>query len=133
MPAAAGVSARPAAAANCPIISGYVYYDVNNNGLRDAGEPPIPGRLESSCARRTGRSRAVTYTDGSGFYSFTTDASANTPQLTVTHSATFPQAVTDWTVQRTIPRFDTTLGTLKAVELHGQASITERDQGGRAG
>lgn len=123
VPAAAGVSARPAAAANCPIISGYVYYDVNNNGLRDAGEPPIPGS-SIELRKANGQVAGFTYTDGSGFYSFTTDASANTPQLTVTHSATFPQAVTDWTVQRSIPRFDTTLGTLKAVELHGQASIT---------
>ncbi|HMS59413.1 MAG TPA: choice-of-anchor E domain-containing protein [Tepidiformaceae bacterium] len=121
--AVAGGMPRTAEAANCPIISGYVYYDVNNNGIKDGGEPPIPGS-SIELRKSNGQVAGFTYTDGSGFYSFTTDASANTPQLSVTHTATFPTAVTDWTVSKSIPRFDTTLGTLKAVELRGSATIT---------
>ena len=34
---------RAAIAQSCPVISGYVYYDINNNGILEAGEPPIAG------------------------------------------------------------------------------------------
>ncbi|MDX1948357.1 MAG: SdrD B-like domain-containing protein [Pirellulaceae bacterium] len=52
------------------MVSGYVYYDPNDNGLKEAGEAPIPGTtiilLDAS-----GTQLAQTTTDATGFYKFT--------------------------------------------------------------
>jgi serine-aspartate repeat-containing protein C/D/E len=50
-------------------VAGFVYHDVNNNGVRDSGESPIPGTtvilLDAS-----GTQVASTTTDSTGFYKF---------------------------------------------------------------
>ncbi len=51
-------------------ISGYVYVDTNNNGIRDAGEAPIAGvtlTLKDENGQPTG---ATTVTDANGYYQF---------------------------------------------------------------
>ncbi len=55
-------------------LSGYVYVDSNNNGTKDAGEPPIAGVTVVLTGTPTGGSPVTitTTTDGLGFYSFTT-------------------------------------------------------------
>ena len=55
-------------------LSGYVYVDSNNNGTKDAGEPPIAGVTVVLTGTPTGGSSVTisTTTDGLGFYSFTT-------------------------------------------------------------
>jgi protocatechuate 3,4-dioxygenase beta subunit len=53
-------------------ISGHVYFDANNNGIRDAGEAPLTGvtvKLLDSNGNATG---ATTTTDSTGYYQFTT-------------------------------------------------------------
>src|SRR5260370_38380032 len=53
----------------CGIISGFVYYDVNNNGIMDPGEIGLAnnqGQLKDT----TGNVVATTGTESQGFYKF---------------------------------------------------------------
>ena len=52
------------------LVSGYVYYDPNNNGLKEAGEAPIPGTTVI-LFDAGGTQLAQTTTDATGFYKFT--------------------------------------------------------------
>ena len=68
----ASVVATPASAQDlqCPsggTISGFVWNDVNNNGIQDPGEPAIAGAVVSL-------GDATTATDANGFYTFRFDA-----------------------------------------------------------
>ncbi len=118
-----GSATPPAGAAGCPVISGYVYVDSNNNGLFDSGEPVIPG---SPIELRNGAGTVVgsTTTNSSGFYQFANDSAARPPEESVVHTISFPTATTDWSVTRSLPQFDPALGTLTAVDLAGSATIT---------
>lgn len=51
-------------------VSGHVYHDQNNNGIRDASETPIPGTTVA-LIDANGTQIATTTTDNSGFYKFT--------------------------------------------------------------
>jgi hypothetical protein len=56
--------AGPAAAITPPdVVSGYLYRDLDNDGVRDAGEPPVPNVVIRS-------GRMSTITDGTGYYEF---------------------------------------------------------------
>src|SRR5258707_1310569 len=62
-------------------ISGFVFNDVNHNGLFDAGEPVIansPVRLVDA----TGALVATTTTDANGYYKFDHDPRVNTTPST---------------------------------------------------
>ena len=71
----ASVAVSPASAqgTSCPsggaVISGFVWNDVNNNGIQDAGEPGIAGVSVSLGTQ-------ITATDVNGFYSFNYDGTA---------------------------------------------------------
>ncbi len=53
-------------------LSGYVYLDSNNNGSKDAGEPPIAGvTVTLTGTDDNGSVSQTTTTDANGFYSFT--------------------------------------------------------------
>jgi hypothetical protein len=120
---APGPQARPALAGACPVISGYVYYDANNNGIMDPGEPPIAGspiELRDSA----GVVVAATSTVADGSYAFANDTSPSVPTLTVSHTAVFPNSTTDWSVTKSVPRFDPALGLLRSVELSTSGTIT---------
>jgi hypothetical protein len=49
----------------CTSSSGFVYEDLNKNGLRDNGEPGIPGVI-----MRAQKSKQTTHTDDNGYYIF---------------------------------------------------------------
>ncbi len=53
-------------------VSGYVYIDLNNNGTRDPGEPPVPGTTVTLTGSNDlgGFAPLVVQTDGNGFYQF---------------------------------------------------------------
>lgn len=125
IPLAALPAAAPqqAVAQQCPVVSGYVYWDVNNNGLRGNGEPGIPGsKIE---LRHAGGALAgSTTTDENGYYQFTTDANQQPALQTVTHTANFPSTVTDWTQNASVPQFNPAAGQLRSVEIRASASIT---------
>lgn len=51
-------------------LSGYVYHDQDNDGLKELGEPPIPGTVVE-LYDEFGNKVAETVTDGTGYYVFT--------------------------------------------------------------
>lgn len=129
--ATAGFHAAPGAAdaqqlayaRTCPTISGFVYHDINDNGLYDPGEKPIPG---NPIELRAGSGKVVgtAVTDGNGYYEFFFDATVKAPEASIAHSVTFPVATTDWTLTQSLPRFDPDTGVLVAVDIENDAEIT---------
>lgn len=112
----------PAGAQACPVISGFVYYDVNDNGIKEPGEPPIAGtpiELRNEAGAIVG---AVT-TAADGSYAFQNDGSPGLPSLVETQKVTFAKAVTDWTAAKTLPQFDPSKGALKSVKVTAAATI----------
>jgi uncharacterized repeat protein (TIGR01451 family) len=109
---------------SCAVISGHVYYDANNNGLRDPGELPIannPIELVNAGGVVVGQ----TTTDQNGFYQFTTDSTISTAtQATPAFTLTFPNKKTNQTQTGVLPQFDSSLGTLTSVDLIINGQIT---------
>ena len=104
-------------------ISGYVYYDANNNGAFDPGETPIANstiQLENSSGTIIGN----TTTDANGFYQFTTDQSNLTQDATLTKTVTFPSTQTNFNLSGVLDQFDPSLGVLQSVEIQHAGSIT---------
>ncbi len=107
----------------CNTISGFVYHDANNNGRFDPGEAPLANTaLELRNAQNVVVATAVT--NAQGFYQFERDATISTAARTVSHSVTFPATPTDWDLSRTVARFNPALGTLTAVDVVYNGSIT---------
>ena len=63
-------------------ISGFVYQDTNNNGVKDAGEPGISGVTVTL----SGDEDAVTTTDANGSYTFVLNLSNEGCEYTVTET-----------------------------------------------
>jgi hypothetical protein len=107
----------------CPVISGYVYHDANNNGLYDPGETPIANStIELHDASNQLVNTAIT--DSNGFYSFQTDSRIDQTPATKTYTVSFPDKPTDWKDTETLPQFDPSLGTLTSVEIQVQDPMT---------
>lgn len=108
----------------CNVISGYVYHDVNNNGLFDQGETPIAGStlyLKNS----SGVTVATATTDAQGKYEFTHDASIpQTPLTTPPQTITYAQDFTNYSKQGQVQQFNPALGELKSVTIRLQGSVT---------
>ncbi len=100
----------------CNAISGYVYVDLDDNGLRSV-EPPIPGSVIGLYRQPTNTLVVSATTDASGFYSFTLDSSISTAPAVLEYAAHLPLTTTDWTKTFDIPQFDPFLGTLTRVTL----------------
>jgi protocatechuate 3,4-dioxygenase beta subunit len=105
------------------VISGFVYADVNNNGIYDVGEKPI---ANSSIQLQNSQGVAIgqTVTDANGFYQFTTDSTISTLPAILAKSATIPTTATDWTQSLTIPQFDPALGTLTSIDVVNAGTFT---------
>src|SRR5947209_8338109 len=54
---------------SCATISGFVYYDINNNGIMDAGEIGL-ANSQVQLKDSTGAVVATTVSDSQGFYKF---------------------------------------------------------------
>jgi hypothetical protein len=109
---------------SCSIISGYVYYDANNNGLMDNGEMPLantPIELLNN-ANNTVIDTAVT--DANGYYQFDKDETVGTSIQSVTKTLTFPAGQTDFSQSGLVDQFDPSLGTLVSVSITNAGSIT---------
>lgn len=108
---------------NCSTISGYVYYDLNDNGVMDAGEQP----LANSQIQLLNAAHAVVgtaTTDAQGFYQFSTDATIDTsPRITQAASYVFGTAKTNQVQNGTLPKFDSSLGTLTEVDISFSGQI----------
>jgi hypothetical protein len=104
------------------VISGYVYDDANQNGVRDAGERPIAGTsLTLLNAGRVAINSAVT--DASGYYQFTRDATVDTSPRQVSQTMTFANGRTTWSQTASVNKFDSRLGTLTGVEIINSGSF----------
>jgi hypothetical protein len=92
-------------------ISGFVFNDLNNNGLRDPGEAPL---ANSSVELRNASGQVVgqTITDMNGYYEFDRDQTVSQNPLTLTHILTFAAAPTDFEIDALLAQFDPNMGTL---------------------
>lgn len=115
----APVSAQQA----CATINGSVYHDLNDNGIRQPGEPSI-GNVPMELRRADGTSVATTTAAADGSYAFSVVSGSTAATQTTTVRAVFPATTTDWTMEKTLPQFDPALGTLKAVRITAAGSIT---------
>ena len=113
---------------SCTAISGYVYYDANNNGLYDtATETPI---ANSSIALRDANNVVVgsTTTDANGFYQFDTDQAHPGTDKSLTKIVNLPTTATqtNYSLQGKVDKFDSSLGQLQSVEIQYGGSITSK-------
>jgi protocatechuate 3,4-dioxygenase beta subunit len=104
-------------------ISGYVYYDANNNGVFDPGETPI-ANSQIQLFNTSNQLVGTTTTNAQGYYQFTTDYSAPTLDETLTKTVTFPSTETDFNLSGVLDQFDPSLGQLQSVEIQHAGSIT---------
>src|SRR4051794_864793 len=104
-------------------IGGTVYSDLNHNGLLDPGEPGIAGNpVELHDA--SGGLTAGTTTDPNGHYQFSINPNIDTSPHTREVDATFADRKTNWSQTAGVARFDPSLGTLTAVEIVDDATLT---------
>jgi uncharacterized repeat protein (TIGR01451 family) len=104
-------------------ISGFVFNDVNNNGLFESGESPIannPIELHNASGAVVGTAT----TDNTGFYQFNQDNTINQTPLTVTKTVSFGPTQTDFNLQGLLDQFDPSLGTLQEIDITHAGSIT---------
>ncbi len=108
-------------------ISGFVYHDVNGNGLRDPGEAPI---ANSQIELIDDQDVVVgsTTTDANGYYEFNRDDMVSPQPQTLSQTATFPSTQTNFSLQKLIDQFDDSLGTLESVEIIHEGAITSEIQ-----
>ncbi|HZU35042.1 MAG TPA: choice-of-anchor E domain-containing protein, partial [Gemmataceae bacterium] len=104
-------------------ISGYVYNDANNNGIKDAGEHTIANNAVN-LYDATGALVASTVTDANGYYQFSTDPRVSTNPTTQSYTATFSNMPTNWTQQQGIAQFNPALGTLVSVQIQNNDPLT---------
>ena len=104
-------------------ISGFVYYDANNNGLFDPGETPIANNTVQ-LQNASGTVIGTTKTDATGFYQFTNDQSNLSQDGTLTKTVTFPSTDTNFSLNGVLAQFDPALGQLQSVEIQHAGSIT---------
>lgn len=107
----------------CPAIGGLVYYDIDDDGIHEDGEPGIGG-VPIQLKDAAGATVAITTTAPDGFYRFDRARASTQPVRTLTHVATVPSQATDWAAAPSVPAFDVSLGTLDAVEITLAAAIT---------
>lgn len=112
----------------CNIISGYVYYDANNNGLYDmATEAPI---ANSSIELRNANGVVVgsTTTDALGYYEFDTDQANPGADTELTKIVALPTGPTqtNYTLKGLVDKFDSSLGQLQSIDIVYGGSITSK-------
>ncbi len=104
-------------------ISGFVYNDANNNGLKDPGELAIANStVELHNAANVVIATAVS--DANGFYQFDHDDSIDNTPKTLTKTVEFAETKTNFSLQGTLQQFDPSLGTLVSVEIKHEGAIT---------
>jgi uncharacterized repeat protein (TIGR01451 family) len=107
------------------LLSGFVYHDLNNNGLYEpaAGETPY-ANSHIELHNSSGATIGSTVTDANGYYQFAADSSIDTTPQTKTYTATFPSTLTNFNLTQDLPQFDPSLGTLLSVDITNTGSIT---------
>jgi hypothetical protein len=108
------------------VISGHVFYDVNNTGLMAPGDSPVANSTIQLHTTKNGQDVVIgtTTTDGNGYYQFNQDATVSPAAQTITKTLTIPSTLTNFSLGGTIPQFDTTPGILQSVQITNAGSIT---------
>lgn len=98
------------------VISGYVFDDVNGNGLRDAGEAVIANNL---IELRNSANVVVgtTTTDVNGFYSFNTDSTISQAVQTQVQTINFANGKANTISSQLLSQFNPALGTLQSIQI----------------
>jgi protocatechuate 3,4-dioxygenase beta subunit len=97
-------------------ISGFVYNDVNNNGLYSLGEPPIANN-QIELLDASNHVVGSTVTDANGYYAFSTNSQIDTTPTTGTKTATFSEKNTNWSATQAVQQFNPALGTLTSIDI----------------
>jgi hypothetical protein len=105
------------------VISGFVFNDLNNNGLFDPGEKGI-ANVPLELLNASGTVIGTAITDANGYYAFNVDNTISTAPMTLTRTASVSSTPTDWTKTLQVGQFDPSLGTLTAVDIINAGSIT---------
>ncbi len=105
------------------VISGFVYNDLNNNGIKDPGEPPLANvQVELHNAQNIVVGTAIT--DANGYYQFDKDQTVSPQVQTITKTLPFGPTLTNFVQNGSIQQFDPSLGTLVEVDVSNAGSIT---------
>lgn len=104
------------------VISGFVFNDINGNGLRDVGEAAIANNL-LELRNSAGALVGTTSTDANGYYIFDADGSVSTAQQSMVQTITFADANTNVIRSQTINQFNSALGALQSVEIQVNGRI----------
>lgn len=107
------------------VISGYVYNDLNGNGLRDPGEPALANSaivLQNSAGVVIGSA----ITDANGFYRFDSDASISQAPQTQSFTLNFPDRATNAGILQQLPQFNPALGRLIGIDFQINGRITSQ-------
>jgi protocatechuate 3,4-dioxygenase beta subunit len=106
-------------------ISGYVFNDLNGNGLRDPGEPALANSaivLQNAAGAVIGS----TTTDANGFYRFDADASISQAPQTQSFTLNFPDRPTNSSILQHLPQFNPALGRLIGIDFQINGRITSQ-------
>jgi len=102
-------------------ISGFVYHDLNGNGIQDAGEGGL-ANVQVTLHNAQGQFLVSTTTNANGYYEFNHDPTVITQPETLVRETSF-SGVTDNTLTGSVGQFDPSLGTLTSVEIFYEASL----------
>jgi protocatechuate 3,4-dioxygenase beta subunit len=104
-------------------ISGFVYHDLNHNGVFDAGDVGIGGNTVQLYNSST-QLIATVVTDANGYYQFSVDQTVTPTAASKEVDAVFADAPTNSTRTQTVTQFDPSLGTLTGVEIVDDSTLT---------
>jgi uncharacterized repeat protein (TIGR01451 family) len=112
---------------NCVTISGFVFHDVNNDGIYEPqlGETPI-ANSHVELRNAAGAPVGVATTSANGYYQFNQDMTIITAPQTLTRTAVFSSTPTNFTLQQAVAQFDPSLGALQSIDISNQGSVTSR-------
>jgi len=108
-------------------ISGYVFHDLNNNGLRDPGEPGLAG-ITLELRNLANQVIATTVSGPNGYYVFDRDQTISQTEQVLSRTLTFSDTRTNTSVSQNISQFDPSLGRLVAVDIVIQGRVTSTIQ-----
>ncbi|MCS7166330.1 MAG: SdrD B-like domain-containing protein [Gemmatales bacterium] len=103
-------------------ISGYVFHDLNNNGLREAQEPGLAG-VTLELRNAAGQIIATTTSGANGYYVFDRDLTIPQTEQVLTRVVSFPETRTNTSLSQMVSQFDPNLGRLTAIEIIVQGRI----------
>jgi hypothetical protein len=104
-------------------IAGFVYGDLNQNGIKDAGEPGISGNT-MELYNASGALLVSAVTDANGHYAFAVDPTIDTASTSREYQARIEDTRTDFSKRVEVAQFDPSLGTLTGVEIINEGTFT---------